>query len=129
MFIDRVIVHCIAGKGGNGVIAWRREKYIPKGGPAGGNGGMGGSIILEADNNTSSLEWFANRRICKAQNGTQGAGACKQGKNGEDLILKVPCGTLVKDTKTGELLFDLMHSGERVVLCKGGKGGKGNFVF
>ncbi len=129
MFIDRVTVDCIAGKGGNGVIAWRREKYIPKGGPSGGNGGNGGSVILQADNNASSLEWFANSRICKAKSGGQGAGGCKQGKTGENLILKVPCGTLVKDAQSKEVLYDLTVHGEQVVLCKGGKGGKGNFVF
>ncbi|MBS0633874.1 MAG: GTPase ObgE [Verrucomicrobia bacterium] len=129
MFIDRIKIHCVAGKGGNGVIAWRREKYIPKGGPSGGNGGNGGSVILQADNNSSSLEWFANSRICKAKNGVQGAGGCKQGGNGENLILKVPCGTLVKDADTGEVLYDLTTHGEKFVLCKGGKGGKGNFVF
>ena len=129
MFIDRIKVQCIAGKGGNGVIAWRREKFIPKGGPSGGNGGNGGSVILQADNNYSSLEWFANSRICKAKSGVVGAGGCKQGGNGESLILKVPCGTLVKDAKTGEVLFDLTAHGEKVVLCKGGKGGKGNHVF
>ncbi len=129
MFVDRIKIQCIAGKGGNGVIAWRREKYIPKGGPSGGNGGNGGSVVLQADNNSSSLEWFANSRICKAKNGVQGAGGCKQGGNGETLILKVPCGTLVKDVVTGDVLFDLTTHGEKVVLCKGGKGGKGNFVF
>ena len=129
MFVDRVKVHCVAGKGGNGVIAWRREKYIPKGGPSGGNGGNGGSIILRGDNNASSLEWYANSRICRAQNGTQGAGGNKQGKNGEKLILKVPPGTLVKDVSTGDILFDITKDGEEVVLCQGGKGGKGNFVF
>ncbi len=129
MFIDRIKVQCIAGKGGNGVIAWRREKYIPKGGPSGGNGGNGGSVILQGDNNASSLEWFANSRICKAKNGVQGAGGCKQGGNGESLILKVPCGTLVKDASTGDVLFDITTHGEKAILCKGGKGGKGNFVF
>ncbi len=129
MFIDRIKVQCIAGKGGNGVIAWRREKFIPKGGPSGGNGGNGGSVILQADNNASSLEWYANSRICKAKSGGQGAGGCKQGKNGENLILKLPCGTLVKDAETGDILYDLTQHGEQVTLCKGGKGGKGNFVF
>ncbi|MCE5293345.1 MAG: GTPase ObgE [Chlamydiales bacterium] len=129
MFIDRIKVQCIAGKGGNGVIAWRREKFVPKGGPAGGNGGHGGSVILQADNNYSSLEWFANSRICKAKNGVQGADANRQGGNGEHLLLKVPCGTLVKDAATGEVLFDLTTHGQKVVLCKGGKGGKGNYVF
>src|SRR5262245_30441706 len=103
MFVDRVTLHCLAGKGGNGAIAWRREKCVPKGGPAGGNGGKGGSIILQADVNVGSLEWFANRRIIKAKDGAQGAGACKAGKNGEDLILKVPCGTLIKNAKSQEV--------------------------
>lgn len=129
MFIDRVKVLCKAGKGGNGVIAWRREKFIPKGGPTGGNGGKGGSIVFLADNNTASLEWFANSRIVKAQNGGQGAGGCKQGKNGQDLILKIPCGTLIKDAETGEILYDVTKEGEKVVICSGGKGGKGNFMF
>src|SRR5260221_4408417 len=129
MFIDRVTIQCHAGKGGNGVIAWRREKYIPKGGPNGGNGGKGGSIILQADENAPSLKWFANHRINKAENGVQGAGACKQGRNGETLILKVPCGTLVKDAHTKEVLFDLTTHGQKETLCLGGKGGKGNFVF
>jgi GTP-binding protein len=129
MFVDRVILQCAAGKGGDGVIAWRREKYIPKGGPSGGNGGKGGSITLQADENVPSLEWFANRRIIKAQNGAQGAGGCKQGKNGQDLILKVPCGTLVRDAKTNKVLFDLTKNQETELLCRGGKGGKGNFSF
>lgn len=129
MFIDRIKVQCIAGKGGNGVIAWRREKFVPKGGPAGGNGGNGGSVLLQADNNYSSLEWFANSRICKAKNGVQGGDANRQGGSGENLVLKVPCGTLVKDVATGEVLFDLTKHGEKVVLCKGGKGGKGNSMF
>jgi GTP-binding protein len=129
MFVDRVILQCAAGKGGNGVIAWRREKYIPKGGPCGGNGGKGGSIALQADENVASLEWFANHRIIKAQNGAQGAGGCKQGKNGEDLLLKVPCGTLVRNANTKEVLFDLTKNGQTELLCRGGKGGKGNFSF
>jgi len=129
MFVDRVKVLCKAGKGGNGVIAWRREKYIPKGGPCGGNGGKGGSIVLLADNNVGSLESFVNTRIVKAQNGGQGAGGCKQGKNGEELTLKIPCGTLVKDARTQELLFDLTKPGDTAILCKGGKGGKGNYMF
>jgi GTPase len=129
MFIDRVTMQCSAGKGGNGVIAWRREKYIPKGGPAGGNGGKGGSVILQADQNVASLEWFANRAIIKAQDGAQGMGAHKQGKNGQDLLLKVPCGTLIKDKTTKEVLFDLTLPGEQFTLCRGGKGGKGNYCF
>jgi GTPase len=129
MFIDRLKVECIAGKGGNGVVAWRREKYIPKGGPSGGNGGKGGSVILQADHNVFSLDWFTYKRIIRAESGGAGGSNCKQGKNGEDLILKIPCGTLLKDGQTGEVLHDFTKDGEQFLLCKGGKGGKGNFVF
>ncbi|WP_042280912.1 GTPase ObgE [Candidatus Protochlamydia sp. R18] len=129
MFVDRVIIELIAGKGGNGVVAWRREKYIPKGGPAGGNGGRGGSVILEADTQISSLDWFRHRRILKAQSGGDGGGNCRQGKNGTDLILKVPCGTLLKDAKSGKVIHDFVEDKERFVLCKGGRGGRGNDSF
>lgn len=129
MFVDRVFIQFSAGKGGNGVVAWRREKYIPKGGPAGGNGGKGGSIILEADTQISSLDWFRHRRLIKAENGGAGGGNCRQGRNGQDLILKVPCGTLVKDGNSGEILHDFTEHGERWVLCKGGRGGRGNDSF
>lgn len=129
MFVDRVTLDLFAGKGGNGVVAWRREKYIPKGGPTGGNGGKGGSLILEADSQVFSLEWFRNRRILKAENGMPGASSSRQGRNGKDLILKVPCGTLVKDVVTGKVLYDLTEDKQRCVICKGGKGGRGNESF
>lgn len=129
MFIDRVVLNLKAGKGGNGIVAWRREKYIPKGGPCGGNGGNGGSIILEADTQLFSLEWFRNRRILKAENGQCGGSNNCQGRKGKDLFLKVPCGTLVKDSKSGEILHDLTTHGQRLIICKGGKGGRGNETF
>ena len=129
MFVDRVILDLVAGKGGNGVVAWRKEKYVPKGGPSGGNGGKGGTIILEADTNTFSLEWYRNRRILKAQNGMPGANSDRQGKGGKELILKVPCGTLVKDAKTGEILHDFTQDKEKWIVCNGGRGGKGNSCF
>lgn len=129
MFVDRVFIQFFAGKGGNGVVAWRREKYIPKGGPAGGNGGKGGSIILEADAQISSLDWFRHRRLIKADNGGAGGGNCRQGRNGADLILKVPCGTLVKDTHSSEVLHDFTQDGEQWILCRGGRGGRGNDSF
>jgi len=129
MFTDTVTLQLIAGKGGNGVIAWRREKYIPKGGPAGGDGGHGGSIILQADPQVYSLEEFRNRRILKAQNGGSGQGNNCKGRNGQDLVLKVPLGTLVKDAKTGQLLRDITQAGEEWKICAGGKGGKGNSRF
>lgn len=129
MFVDRVVVELKAGKGGNGVVAWRREKYIPKGGPCGGNGGAGGSVILESDTQLSSLDYFRNRRLLKAENGGQGGPNNCQGKRGQTLILKVPCGTLVKDIQTQEVLFDFTESGQRYEICKGGKGGLGNDFF
>src|ERR1700722_15315566 len=116
MFIDRVTVDLVAGKGGNGVVSWRREKYIPKGGPAGGNGRKGGSVILEADSQVYSLEGFRNRRIIKGENGAAGGSNDKHGRNGQDLILKVPCGTLVKDTETGEVLYDFTQDKEKWIV-------------
>lgn len=129
MFIDRVRVKFTAGKGGNGVVAWIREKYIPKGGPCGGNGGPGGSVILQADTQISSLDSFRNHRKMKAENGQQGGPNKCQGRRGKDLLLKVPCGTLVRDLESGEILHDLTQDGEKVVLCRGGKGGLGNDHF
>lgn len=129
MFVDTVILSLSAGKGGNGVIAWRREKYIPKGGPAGGDGGNGGSIILQADPEVHSLEEYRNRRIIKAQNGMPGGSNNCKGKNGGDLILKVPMGTLVKSAETKEILFDFVEAGQTWKICQGGRGGKGNTRF
>lgn len=129
MFIDRVKLSLIAGKGGNGVVAWRREKYIPKGGPCGGNGGKGGSIIIEADTQIYSLEAYRNHRILKADSGAPGGRNLCHGRNGKDLVVKVPCGTLVKDVNTGEILHDFTTDKEQWIICKGGRGGKGNDSF
>lgn len=129
MFVDSVKITLRAGSGGNGVVAWRREKYIPKGGPVGGNGGKGGSILLKTDSHVHSLEGFRNRRIINAENGKPGAGNFQKGRNGEDLVLTVPCGTLVKDAATGETLFDFTDTNQEYLICKGGKGGKGNHCF
>lgn len=129
MFIDRVALQLTAGKGGNGVIAWRREKYVPKGGPAGGDGGSGSSIYLESDPQVYSLEDFRHRRIVKAPNGMAGSGNNRKGKNGRDLILKVPLGTLIKKRGTEEILFDFTEPKQRWRICAGGKGGKGNSRF
>ena len=129
MFVDRVKIEVSAGNGGDGAVAWIRAKYIPKGGPCGGDGGKGGSIILKTSTHQSSLDWFRNRKLIKAQDGDKGGSNLCSGKNGEDLILQVPCGTLVKDVNTGEILFDLTEPHVEVVLCKGGKGGKGNDHF
>ncbi len=129
MFTDRVVVSLRAGKGGNGVVAWRREKYIPKGGPTGGNGGFGGSVIIESCDQIPSLDYYRNRRLMKAENGAQGGPNQRQGRRGQPLILKVPLGTLVKDRETNEILHDFEISGERFEICKGGKGGLGNAFF
>ena len=129
MFVDSTHLTLSAGKGGNGVIAWRREKYIPKGGPTGGDGGRGGSIFLVADNQTVSLQEYRNKRIIVAKNGESGGSNLKQGRGGPDLLLKVPCGTLVKDKKNGQILFDLTEHGQKILICAGGKGGKGNHHF
>lgn len=129
MFIDKVNLQLTAGKGGNGIIAWRREKFVPKGGPAGGNGGHGGSIIFQATAQNYSLEDFRHRPIVKAENGHNGGSANKHGKKGEDLVLKVPIGTIVKDKKTGEILHDFTSDKETYPVCQGGIGGKGNNFF
>jgi len=129
MFTDQVVVEMIAGRGGNGVVAWRREPFLPKGGPWGGNGGVGGSIYLVADPQVVSLDNFRHKRRLKAENGVQGGSAKRQGRRGADLHVRVPCGTLVKDAETGALLFDLTESGQKVLLCEGGRGGRGNASF
>jgi GTP-binding protein len=129
MFIDKVIITLSAGKGGNGVVAWRREKFIPKGGPSGGNGGNGGSVILKADEQLFSLDAFRNRRILHAENGLPGGGNLQQGRGGRNLTLNIPCGTLVKDAHTKEILFDFTEKGQELLICTGGRGGKGNNCF
>lgn len=129
MFVDHVKVSLFAGKGGDGIIAWHRAKYIPKGGPSGGNGGTGGSVIFRSSPHEYSLSTFRNRRILKAENGQQGGGNCRHGKNGKDLIITVPCGTLIKDTETGEILHDFVKEDETWIACHGGKGGRGNETF
>lgn len=129
MFVDTAAVTLSAGKGGDGAVAWRREKFIPKGGPAGGNGGRGGSIILKTDNQVLSLESFRHRRHIKAASGQPGGGGNRQGGSGKDLVLKIPCGTLVKDKKTQEILYDFTEEGQEWRICQGGRGGKGNSCF
>lgn len=129
MFTDKVTLHLIAGKGGNGVIAWRREKYIPKGGPAGGDGGNGASITLQSTSDIYSLEDYRNIKIIRAENGQQGGSGQKKGRNGKEKVVKVPLGTLVKDPNTQEILFDFTEKNQSFKVCKGGIGGKGNCHF
>lgn len=129
MFVDTVSLQLSAGKGGNGLISWRREKYIPKGGPAGGNGGRGGSITLQADNQVHSLESYRKYRIIKAKNGAPGGSNNCHGKSGKDLTIKIPVGTLVKDPATGDVLFDFTEHRQTWDVCAGGRGGLGNTCF
>ena len=129
MFVDRVEIEVAAGDGGDGVIAWRREKYIPKGGPSGGDGGKGGSVLVYVDPNSCGLEWFRHVRRVGAKSGEKGGGSCRKGGNGEDVVLKVPPGTVLRDIVTGDVLFDGVKEHETFTLCRGGKGGYGNDHF
>jgi len=129
MFIDYAQITVKAGDGGDGAITFRREKYVPKGGPSGGNGGEGGNVILEAHHNFSTLLDFRYKKNYKAQNGAPGASALKDGKNGENIIIKVPVGTIIKDAENERQLFDLDEDGKQYIVAKGGRGGKGNSNF
>ncbi len=128
-FRDELEIIVKAGDGGNGRVSFRREKYIPKGGPDGGDGGKGGDVVLEADPKLMSLESLAMQRRYVAKSGEAGSGNKMFGKGGEDLVLKVPVGTLVKDPSHGNVLKDLAQSGERLVIAVGGRGGRGNAKF
>ncbi|SEM55492.1 GTPase ObgE [Nonomuraea pusilla] len=125
-FVDQVVLHVKAGDGGNGCASIHREKFKPLGGPDGGNGGRGGDVILEVDPNTATLLEYHRRPHRKADNGKQGQGSNRDGANGEDVILAVPNGTVVKDAATGEVLVDLVGAGTRYVIARGGHGGLGN---
>src|SRR5438067_12165734 len=127
--VDEARIWVKAGDGGNGVVSFRREKFVPLGGPDGGNGGRGGSVYLRADAGASTLQPFERRRHVKAPAGAKGQGARRHGKKGEDVHLPVPPGTLVYDDATGELLADLAEPGAEVMVARGGRGGLGNTHF
>ena len=129
MFIDIAEIHVKGGKGGNGIVAWRREKYEPAGGPYGGDGGNGGSIILQADDSIRTLMDFRYRRIYNGENGEDGRNKKQYGKAGSDIILKVPRGTLVKDKESGKVIVDLKDKDQKFVIARGGRGGRGNAKF
>ncbi|MDH7598021.1 MAG: GTPase ObgE [Sedimentisphaerales bacterium] len=129
MFVDEAEIFVKAGDGGPGCVSFRREKYVPRGGPDGGNGGRGGHVYMIASEDLTTLADFAGRHHWRAQNGRPGAGANKTGADGEDLTIKVPVGTLVYDLETGMLIKDLCEPGMRVRICRGGRGGKGNKAF
>lgn len=129
MFIDKARIYVKGGDGGNGCVAFRREKYVPDGGPWGGDGGRGGSVILRADEGLRTLVDFQYQRHYKAKRGQHGMGKNMHGRSGEDLIVRVPVGTVVRDAETGELLADLTEHGQEVVVARGGRGGRGNARF
>lgn len=129
MFIDHATIYVRAGRGGNGCISFRREKFVPKGGPDGGNGGNGGNVVIRADRNMTTLMDFRYKRTYHAENGEHGKGANKTGKSGGDIVLNVPCGTIVRDADTHEIIADLVEHGATVIVARGGKGGKGNAEF
>ena len=128
-FVDEASIHVKAGKGGDGSASFRREKYIPYGGPDGGDGGRGGSVIMEGDSGLNTLVDFRHRREYKAQNGQGGMGRQKSGKSGEDVIIRVPLGTIVTDGESGEAMGEVTEHAQHLLVAKGGKGGLGNVHF
>ena len=128
-FVDHVIIYFKSGAGGNGAVAWRKEKYVPQGGPEGGDGGAGGSVILKGDAQLWTLLDLKYRKHIKAEKGQNGSSACKTGKSGKDEILKVPLGTVARDAETGEIIGEITEHKQKLVLLEGGHGGKGNWHF
>ncbi len=128
-FVDEASIEVIAGNGGNGVASFRREKYVPRGGPDGGDGGRGGSIYAIADRNINTLIDYRYARIHRAKSGENGRGADQYGRGAEDVVLRMPVGTVIADADTGEFVADLASDGERALIARGGKGGLGNIHF
>ena len=128
-YIDEAIIQAIAGKGGDGAASFRREKFIPKGGPSGGDGGHGGSIYAIADRNINTLVDYRFARMHRAKKGENGRGSDCYGKGAEDIVLRMPVGTVISNAATGEVIFDLEHHEQKVLLAKGGAGGLGNLHF
>jgi GTP-binding protein len=129
MFIDRAKIHVKGGDGGNGVTAFRREKFVPRGGPSGGDGGRGGSIYFESTESLNTLLHFRYTPEQNAGRGRHGEGDRRHGASGDDIVLQVPVGTIVPDLETGDLVHDFTHAGERVLVAAGGRGGRGNAQF
>ena len=128
-FYDESTIFVKGGEGGRGCTSFRREKFVPKGGPDGGDGGKGGDVVFIADENLSTLIDFHYKRLYRAPRGQHGRGKKQTGRSGEDLIIPVPAGTEVYDRETGQLIADLTHPGEKIIVAKGGKGGRGNAQF
>jgi GTP-binding protein len=129
MFVDRVLVKVEAGTGGSGQTSFRREKYVPMGGPDGGDGGRGGDVIVRADRNLTTLLDYTYRDAWKAERGQHGEGSNRTGRSGEDVILPVPPGTVIRDADGSELIGEVMEHGDTLLVAKGGRGGKGNAFF
>lgn len=129
MFIDRVKISVLAGNGGNGMVSFRREKYVPLGGPYGGDGGDGGSVVFEADSNKSTLLDLRYNKRFEAESGGNGNNKKFHGQKGDDTIVKVPIGSIIRDVKNNVILADLVIHGQQAIIAKGGKGGRGNFHF
>jgi len=129
MFVDESRIFVTGGNGGAGCKSFRREKHVPKGGPDGGDGGSGGDVVLVADSSVATLIDYHYKRHYKADRGRHGKGAIRHGACGEDWLLPVPLGTIVRDEESGELLADLVNDGDRVVVAQGGQGGRGNIHF
>lgn len=129
MFIDQVNIHVKSGKGGDGMVHFRREKYEPRGGPDGGDGGKGGDVIFEVKPILNSLSHFRPNQSFAADPGINGGGSQMTGRGGKDLIVHVPPGTVIYDAETGDLLGDLTETGQQLIVCKGGRGGRGNQHF
>jgi len=129
MFVDRAIIEVRAGTGGSGAEAFRREKYVPRGGPSGGDGGRGGDVVLEADSQLSTLLDYSYRKHYEAERGQHGEGSNKTGRSGDVLVLKIPLGTAVFDDASGALLGEMVEHGQQLVVAKGGRGGRGNTRF
>jgi GTP-binding protein len=129
MFVDRALVKVEAGTGGSGQTSFRREKYVPMGGPDGGDGGRGGDVIVRADRNLTTLLDYTYRDSWKAERGQHGEGSNRTGRSGDDVVLPVPPGTVVRDAKTHELIGEVMEHGDTLLVAKGGRGGKGNAFF
>jgi GTP-binding protein len=129
MFIDEATIRVKAGNGGNGCLAFRREKFVPRGGPSGGDGGKGGDVLMESSERHNTLVHFRFNPEYKAERGRHGEGSNRTGREGVDVILKVPVGTIVYDAETGEKVHDFSHADERIVIAQGGRGGRGNARF
>lgn len=129
MFVDQVKIYVKGGDGGNGMVAFRREKYVPKGGPAGGDGGKGADVVFEVEEGLRTLMDFRYQRHFKAPRGEHGMSKNQHGKNSKDMIVKVPPGTVVTDAETNEIIADLVEHGQRAVIARGGRGGRGNSRF